>query len=105
MLRHNLVIGFTLFGMCGAFAQAPQPLPEPNDAARALVGGWELSNPDRDRRCQITFRLDPAPPGRAPTLSSACAAAFPYLRATDAWQLARDDALRPVDSRAPCCSS
>jgi len=82
-----------------ALSQAPQPLPEPNDAARALVGVWELSNPDRDRRCQLTFRLDPAPPGRAVTLAAACAIAFPDLRPTAAWQLARDDSLRLVDNK------
>ena len=41
--------------------------------------------------------LDPAPPGRALTFSSACATMFPDLRATAAWQLARDDSLRLVD--------
>ena len=86
-----------LFGT-SALAQI-QPLPEPNDAARALVGAWELSNPDRDRKCQVTFRLDPAPPGRALTFSSACATMFPDLRATAAWQLARDDSLRLVDKQ------
>ena len=98
MLRLGLIIGFTLLGLCGARAQA-QPLPEPNDAARALVGAWELSNPDRDRKCQITFRLDAAPPGRGLTFSSACAIMFPDLRPTAAWQLGRDDSLRLVDKQ------
>ena len=80
-------------------ALAQTPLPEPNDAARALVGAWELSNPDRDRKCQITFRLDPAPPGRALAFSSACATMFPDLRPTAAWQLGRDDSLRLVDKQ------
>ena len=35
-----------------AFAQTPQPA-QPSDAARALAGPWELSNPDRDRRCLL----------------------------------------------------
>ena len=61
----------------GALAQAPAPLPEPNDVARVLVAApWELSNPDRDRRCQVTFRLDPAPPGRAISFAPACGVAF-----------------------------
>jgi Protease inhibitor Inh len=97
MLDRLLACTFSAFVAASALAQAP--LPEPNDAARALVGVWELSNPDRDRRCQITFRLDPVPPGRALTFSSSCAAAFPDLRATAAWQLARDDSLRLVDKQ------
>lgn len=82
----------------GAFAQA-QPLPEPNDTARALVGVWELSNPDRDRRCTVTFKLDAAPPGRSVTLQPACAVAFPDLRAIAAWTLGRDDSLRLIDNK------
>lgn len=99
MIRRLLACAVFALAGSGALAQTSPPLPEPNDAARALVGAWELSNPDRDRKCQITFRLDPAPPGRALTFSSACATAFPDLRATAAWQLARDDSLRLVDKQ------
>jgi len=82
-----------------ALAQT-QPLPEPNDAARVLVAApWELSNPDRDRRCQVTFRLDPAPPGRTLALAPACGVAFPDLRPAAAWILGRDDLLRILDAK------
>jgi hypothetical protein len=91
------LLACAILAQSGAVALAQAPLPEPNDAARALVGVWELSNPERDRRCLVTFRLDAASPGRALSFSSACAAAFPDLRATAAWQLARDDSLRLVD--------
>ena len=60
---------------------------------------WELSNPDRDRRCQLTFKLDPAPPGRALSLAPACAVAFPDLRPTAAWMLGRDDSLKILDAK------
>jgi hypothetical protein len=100
MIDRLFVAAFSLLALTAlALAQAPAPLPEPNDAARALAGVWELSNPDRDRKCQLTFRLDPAPPGRAVTLAAACAIAFPDLRPTAAWQLGRDDSLRLVDSK------
>jgi hypothetical protein len=83
-----------------SLAQAPTPLPEPNDVARVLVAApWELSNPDRDRRCQVTFKLDPAPPGRALTLAPACGVAFPDLRPAAAWTLGRDDALKLLDAK------
>jgi hypothetical protein len=78
-----------------ARAQAPQP----SDAARALVGVWEFSNPDRDRRCTLTFKLDAAGPGRAVTLGGACATTFPDLRATAAWTMGSDDALKLVDAK------
>ena len=93
-----ITICATLLAASG-IALAQGPLPEPNDAARALVGVWELSNPDRDRRCTVTFKLDPAPPGRALTLAPACALAFPDLRPTAAWILGRDDSLRLMDQK------
>jgi len=80
-----------------ALAQAPQS--QPSDAARALVGVWELSNPDRDRKCQLTFRLDASGPGRGVSQSSACAGAFPDLRAIAAWTMGIDDALKLVDAK------
>lgn len=92
-------------GLLGpALAQAPSTPPptgqaQPSEAARALVGVWELSNPDRDRRCQLTFKLDTAPGGRSVALSPTCAAAFPDLRATSAWTMGVDDALKLVDSK------
>jgi hypothetical protein len=86
--------------LCADLAIAQQaPAPPPSDAARALVGPWELSNPDRDRRCTLTFRLDPVPQGRAVTLGPTCAAAFPDLRPTAAWTMGNDDALKLVDNK------
>jgi hypothetical protein len=78
--------------------QAPVP-PTVSDAARALVGVWELSNPDRDRRCTLTFKLDPVPQGRAVTLGPSCAAAFPDVRPIAAWAMGSDDALKLVDGK------
>ena len=82
-----------------ALAQTSQPSAEPSDAAKALVGAWELSNPDRDRRCQVTFKLDATPPGRSITLAPACGIAFPDLRPTAAWTMGRDDALKLLDQK------
>lgn len=93
----RLLVALLLALLSPALAQTPAP--QPSDAARALVGVWELSNPDRDRRCQVTFRLDAAPPGRALAFSSACGTLFPDLRPTAAWQLGRDDSLRLVDNK------
>src|SRR5688572_15697528 len=99
MLRNIIALGLGLLA-APALAQAPQTPPASgapvSDAMRNLVGTWELSNPDRDRKCQLTFRLDPAPPGRAVSLAQTCAAAFPDLRAIAAWQMGADDALKLV---------
>jgi len=95
MLKY--LIAFNLFALGPALAQAP--LPQPSEAARALAGIWELSNPDRDRRCQLTFKLDAAPAGRSLTLGGSCITAFPDLRPAAAWLMAIDDTLKIVDAK------
>src|SRR4051812_28290561 len=95
MLNRLLTGALLAFSCAPTLAQAPQP----SDAARALVGIWEFSNPDRDRRCIMTFKLDAAGPGRAVTLGGSCAATFPDLRATAAWTMGSDDALKLVDAK------
>jgi hypothetical protein len=98
-----LVSGMLKFLAIGlVFAASPalaQPLSEPTDAAKALVGMWELSNPDRDRRCTVTFKLDPVPPGRSVGMAPACGVAFPDLRTVAAWTMGRDDSLRLIDNK------
>ena len=98
MLNRSSVAALVVLCWTGALAQAPAPAP-PSDAARALAGVWELSNPDRDRRCTLTFRLDKVPQGRAVTLGPTCATAFPDLRPTAAWTMGNDDALKLVDNK------
>src|SRR3954462_6287115 len=86
--------------LCADLAVAQQaPAPSTvSDAARALVGVWELSNPDRDRRCTLTFKLDAAPQGRVVTLGPTCAAAFPDVRVVAAHGPG-DDALKLVEAK------
>ena len=42
-------------GAAGACAQAP---PKLSDAAKDLVGAWEISNADRDKPLPVTFSVD-----------------------------------------------
>jgi hypothetical protein len=97
MLDRLVACVLVVFATTTALAQAPAP--QPSDAARALVGVWELSNPDRDRKCQLTFKLDTSGPGRAVSQSSACGGAFPDLRAVAAWTMGIDDALKLVNAK------
>src|ERR1043166_6545156 len=97
MIRSLIGAGLIAASALSASAQAPPPAP--SEAAKALVGTWELSNPDRDRRCQLTFKLDAAAPGRSVTLAPNCAMAFPDLKAVGAWTMGSDDALKLVDPK------
>jgi hypothetical protein len=76
-----------------------QPAPPVSDAAQAMVGAWEISNAERDKRCPVTFSVDPAPGGLKLELDPTCAAAFPQLKDVVVWMLGRNDVLRLLDAR------
>src|SRR5437763_17136098 len=90
LLRSLLACVLIALATTSAFAQAQTP-PAASDAARALAGVWELSNPDRDRRCTLSFKLDASPEGRVVTLGATCPAAFPDVGPTRAEALGTDD--------------
>src|SRR5215510_11561648 len=80
-----------------AHAQATPPV---SDAAKDLVGAWEISNSDRDKRCPVTFSLDPAPGGFKLEFEGDCA--IVPLKQVVAWTLGPKDVLRLIDgNRVP----
>ena len=86
-----------------ARAQAPAPSPPAppapviSDAARAVVGTWEISNADRDRKCVVTFKADPAPGGFKLEPDAACA--IGPIKDAAAWMLGQKDVLRLLDGK------
>ena len=77
--------------------QAPSPL---GDAAKAMTGGtWEFSNADRDKRCTVTFRTDPAAAGMRLEFDKGCVAQFPFIADVVGWTLADNDFLRLLDAQ------
>jgi hypothetical protein len=74
-----------------------QPTPSVSDAAKDLVGAWEISNADRDKRCAVTFSIDPAPGGFRLEFDPACGSAFPPLKDVVVWKLGPNDAVWLVD--------
>jgi hypothetical protein len=77
-----------------------QPAPTVSETARAMVGAWELSNSDRDKRCAVTFSVDPAPGGLKLELETVCTTALPMLKDVVAWGFDKNDVLRLIDGRA-----
>ena len=71
--------------------------PAVTDAAREMVGGWELSNAERDKRCPVTFSLDPAYGAFKLALDPTCARVFPQLKDVAAWGFGRNDAYFPTE--------
>ena len=95
MRRVLLVFAFALAGLTGAAAQTGAP---PSDAVNSMLGGWEMSNADRDKTCIITFKLETAGPGRALDLPKDCGTTFPNIKDVAAWTI-DNDALRLIDAR------
>jgi len=82
-----------------AHAQAPTPAPL-SDAGKAMTTGtWEFSNADRDKRCTVTFRADPAAAGMRLEFDKGCVALFPFITQVAGWTLADNDFLRLVDAQ------
>jgi hypothetical protein len=95
-LRKSLALAALLAAALGpVHAQAPQP----SEAARNMVGAWELSNVARDLRCTVTFRIETAGPGRALAFEGNCAAVIPALKDATAWTIGRNDALHFLDQK------
>lgn len=105
MLR--LLLGLLLVGAASqALAQAPAqqpPQPEPAapqaaDPVKGMAGVWELSNSDRDRVCNLTFKSEPAKTGSQLDFDAACGDAIPPLKDVEGWTLA-NQTLKLVDAR------
>src|SRR5215475_57337 len=80
-----------------AYAQTTPPV---SDVAKDLVGAWEISNSDRDKRCPVSFSLDTAPGGFKLELEPDCA--IGPLKQVVAWTLGPKDVLRLIDgNRVP----
>ena len=97
-MQRGAVLVASIFGLafsCGASAQTPAP----SDAVKAMVGGWEFSNADRDKTCIVTFRLDAAGVGYAVDLARNCAATFPLIKDATAWTRGKGDALNFMDAK------
>jgi len=95
MSRH---VGFALLtlavsvGAAGAQTQV-------TDAAKAMVGAWEISNAARDKTCAVSFMLDAGAGGFKLELDQPCGTVFPSLKDVIAWAMGPNDAVRLFDSK------
>jgi hypothetical protein len=87
-----LIVGLSL-------VQDASAQPVPSDSVKAMVGGWEFSNAERDKTCVITFRLDVAGGNYALDLAKTCAATFPQIKDAALWNRGKDDSLTLLDAK------
>ncbi|MEA2993591.1 MAG: hypothetical protein QOD40_2511 [Alphaproteobacteria bacterium] len=79
--------------------KASAQTPPQSDAAKAMLGTWEISNADRDKICMVTFRPEPAPGGSKLEFDKTCPEVFALTKGVTAWTLGARDALRLVDAK------
>jgi Protease inhibitor Inh len=88
-----------LVGIAVAGGARAQDAPATFDAAKEMVGTWEISNADRDRRCTVTFSTDAAPGGLKLALDQGCATVFPMLKDVVVWNVVPNGPLRLLDPK------
>jgi hypothetical protein len=96
------VVSFALLASIAALGSdraRAQPAPAVLEAAKEMIGSWELSNADHDRRCIVTFSTDTAPGGFKLALESGCASVFPMFKDVVIWSIVPNGALKLLDAK------
>jgi hypothetical protein len=89
-----LLVAFVLSG-----AAVAQPKNDINDAARAMIGAWELSNAARDKICSVTFSPSAVKVGYRIVFAPECKTLFPVVPAIAGWRYPDDDLLYWLDAK------
>ena len=89
------MLALAVLALTAVIARAQGPAPTSDFAKDLVATGWEISNSDRDKRCPVTFSVDPAPGGFKLELDPTCT--IVPLKQVVAWTLGPKDVLRLVD--------
>jgi invasion protein IalB len=98
LMRFAAAVAIAVLLIAGARSAGAQQQ-GPSDAAKAMVGAWELSNADRDKTCTITFKIGAAAANYPLDLAKGCTDTFPPIRAAVAWTFGRNDMLVLLDAK------
>jgi len=88
-------IGLALAIASPAAAQTAASL---NDSAKGVIGTWEFSDAERDKKCTATFKSDPSPVGFTVEFDPNCANLFPLVRDVVGWKYPENDLLYLLDA-------
>lgn len=93
-LRRAIACALAVFAVSSAAAQTPPTL---GDSAKAVVGSWEFSNADRDKRCTAVFKADRSKIGFKVEFDAGCGELFPLVNDVAGWTFDENDLLRLLD--------
>ena len=95
--------------LCGGVTLAQdvqsQDAQTPSDAAKAMIGAWEISNADHDKICRFVFHNDAVPGGYKLDIDKNCPGLFPSIKDIVAWAMDDYGNLRLLDAPATRCSN
>jgi hypothetical protein len=95
LLATALIMGF----YANAIA-APEAASALNETAKITAGEYEFSNADRDRRCMVNLKAEPAgAAGLKLEFDKNCTTVFPFAKDVAGWTIAEGDFLRLVDAK------
>jgi hypothetical protein len=86
-----------------ASAQAQTPPPQLDESAKAIIGTWEFSNADRDKKCTATFSGERTAVGFKVEFDANCAGQFPLVADIIGWKFPDNDLLYLLDSTDAGC--
>jgi len=78
-----------------AMAQAPVL----GESAKKMIGSWEFSNADRDKKCTATFSGDRTPVGFKVEFDGNCASQFALVADVVGWTFPDNDLLHLLDAQ------
>jgi hypothetical protein len=94
MLRPFAVALFSTSFLSGAAVAQTTP----SDAAKIMLGNWEISNADHDKVCLVTFAPQAVPGGLKLEFDKACPDVFPVTKEMSGWTVS-SGAVRLVDAK------
>ena len=76
----------------------PKDQPPATDPVKSMLGSWEFSNADRDRRCNVVIKDEKAKVGMKIEFDPACVGIFPFVKDVAGWKVAPNDFVLFVDA-------
>jgi hypothetical protein len=99
VLTRPLVVAAGLAAAAAAPAAAQQAPITSNETFKTMIGKWEISNADRDRTCQLTFKADPSGTLFKLEADKACATQMPEFKDIVGWTIGGLDLVKLMDGK------
>jgi hypothetical protein len=96
MARLAPIFFISLFMTAAALAQTPPP--QFGESAKGIIGTWEFSNADRNKKCTATFSGERTAVGFKVEFDANCAGQFPLVADIVGWKFPDNDLLYLLDS-------